>query len=155
MTVTQPRLPCEPRRRQRGMTLIELLIAVAIVGILASIGYPAYTEYAVRVNRQQAMADLLNTASLLERYKAVKVSYTGAGDKDIFNAWSPADRPVGDKKYQIKLLVAKDGRSYVLTAEPVSGTKQASDGIIYYYSNGLKAWDANADTKLSEGEMVW
>ena len=149
------RTACGGRRRQRGMTLIELLIAVAIVGILASIGYPAYTEYAVRVNRQQAMADLLNTASLLERYKAVKVSYAGAADEDMYNAWSPADRPAGDKQYQIKLLVAKDGRSYVLTAEPVTGTKQAGDGTIYYHSNGLKAWDANADAKLGDSEMAW
>jgi type IV pilus assembly protein PilE len=64
--------------RSLGFTLIELMIALAIMGILASVAYPTYTAYVNRTYRAQARATLLEASHYLERYYAANGTYTGA-----------------------------------------------------------------------------
>ena len=54
-------------RRRRGFTLIEILIVVAVIGILAAIAYPAYQDQVRKSRRGQVKADLTELAQLLER----------------------------------------------------------------------------------------
>lgn len=56
-----------PSRNTRGFTLIELMIVVAVVGILTAIAYPSYTEYVRRGHRADARAGLLQAQQWLER----------------------------------------------------------------------------------------
>lgn len=55
-------------KTQSGFTLIELMIAVVIVGIIAALAYPSYTEYVVRSNRSAAESFILGVANKQEQY---------------------------------------------------------------------------------------
>lgn len=54
-------------RRRRGFTLIEILLVVAVIGILAAIAYPAYLDQVRKSRRGQVKADLTELAQILER----------------------------------------------------------------------------------------
>lgn len=69
-----------PPCRTRGFTLIELMIVVAVVGILAAIAYPSYAEYVRRSHRSEARTGLLQAAQWLERAATVTGTYPAAAD---------------------------------------------------------------------------
>ena len=67
------------RYRQQGFTLIELMIVVAIIGVLAAIAYPSYQRYVIKTKRTDMMTELQNIASQIESRKLAQGSYTNAG----------------------------------------------------------------------------
>lgn len=108
------------RHTQRGMTLVELLVTVGIVGILAAIAYPNYRQYALRGNRTEAKAELMEVAQELEK------CYTRFGRYESANCVTYADlidgtpRPSEGRRYMISFQsVARD--TYQLQAVPQAG----------------------------------
>jgi type IV pilus assembly protein PilE len=63
---------------QRGFTVLELLITVAIISILVMVGYPTYNQHVLKTQRSQAQVALLDLASAMERYFAINHTYMGA-----------------------------------------------------------------------------
>jgi len=63
------------RNRVTGMTLIELLIVVTVMGILLAIAIPAYSSYMLRVHRTEAIRMLLQASMCQERIYADRSSY--------------------------------------------------------------------------------
>ena len=65
-------------RKQKAFTLIEVMIVVAIIGILAAIAYPSYQQHIIKTRRASATACLVELAQFMERYYTTRMSYTGA-----------------------------------------------------------------------------
>lgn len=105
-------------KNQQGFTLIELMITVAIVGILAAIAYPSYAEYVRRGNRAEARAGLTQSAQWLER------AATATGSYPLTAAFPSSMKTVPSDRYDIA-LTSNNGTTYTLTATPKNA--QASD----------------------------
>lgn len=96
-----------------GFTLIELMIVVAIVGILLAIALPSYRAYVLRGDRASARAAMLEAQQFMERYYATNNGFTSAALPSRFTS-VPPDSP----KYTISLsnLAAN---TFTLTAAPI------------------------------------
>ncbi len=147
--------------KNKGFSLIELMIVVAIVGILASIAYPSYQSFMTDGYRGSAQADMLAFAAAMERHHSGSFSYQGAGAgggntgaPTIFATYSPSTEAAANKRYNLT-VVSADATSYQLKATPVSGTAQAADGALFYFSDGRKGWDVNNNGSLAAGEYCW
>lgn len=66
------------RSRNRGVTLIELMIVVLVIAILASVAYPSYRTQVVKTHRSAAKACLAQYAQFMERYYTTNLTYLGA-----------------------------------------------------------------------------
>jgi type IV pilus assembly protein PilE len=63
-------------RRMRGVTLLELMIVIVIIGIMAAIAYPNYREFVARAKRNEAKSSLLQIAQMQERFYLQNNTYT-------------------------------------------------------------------------------
>ncbi|ANQ86086.1 putative prepilin like protein [Azoarcus olearius] len=63
---------------QRAFSLVELMIVVAVIGILAAIAYPNYQDYLIKARRATATGCLMELAQFLERHYTTHMSYTDA-----------------------------------------------------------------------------
>jgi len=96
-TRRRPQSPAGSTRRSAGFTLIELMIAVAVIGILASIAYPSYQRYVTESRRTDAKAILMEVAGQLERCYTVNNNYQdcNAFPRDSENGFYIVEEPDG------------------------------------------------------------
>lgn len=67
--------PVEHPHKSDGFTMIELMIVVAIIGIISAIGYPSYTEYVKKARRSDGHLALMSAVQSMERCKTTRFSY--------------------------------------------------------------------------------
>lgn len=108
-------------KKQHGFTLIELMIVVAIVGILAAIAYPSYAEYVRRGHRADARAGLLQAQQWLERASTATGVYPTSLPTTL--TWS------GDatKRYTIGFQAGNTSAAFTLVATRKTPGPQATD----------------------------
>lgn len=143
------------RRFVTGFTLIEIMVTVAIVGILAAIAFPAYTSYVARARRADARTQLVHAAQFMQKFYASNDRFdedrAGNSVLDAANGMpanlkkSPTD---GTALYQLNSAIAAAGNytatvtvnAYTLTMAPISGRGAANDpcGMFTITSAGVR-----------------
>jgi len=125
--------------RNKGFTLIEVMMVVLIIGILAAMAFPAYNKNIEKTRRADAERSLLSFANAMERHYTEQTPFTyvgatvGSGSSDTYIDQSPG---TGSAFYT--LSVSSAANSYTLTATPTSS--QASDdcGTLTLTNAGVK-----------------
>ncbi|QJI44118.1 type IV pilin protein [Pseudomonas sp. ADAK7] len=102
------------RRSNRGFTLIEIMIVIAIIGIVITIGYPSLTEYTKKGRRTEVAGLLSEQAQILERFYSKNNLYTGATGLSTGNDFYTITPTITDQ-------------TFLLTAVRKSGTNMATD----------------------------
>ncbi|MFZ3018929.1 MAG: type IV pilin protein [Gallionella sp.] len=121
------------RSVQNGFSLIELMVAVAIVGILAAVALPSYQSYVVKGNRAAAQAFMADVENREKQYLLDARSY--AADLSTLGMSMPTDV---SNFYTMTITVSAAPPVFTLTATPIAGTKQESDGALTLDSSGAK-----------------
>jgi len=117
--------------KQRGVTLMELLVVVSIVGILAGIALPTYRKYLIRTQRSEAKIALLQLQTAQEKYYLQNNSYTD----DVATASPtglglPNTTETGKYDITVELEADEDGteaQAFTATASPHDGGGQEDD----------------------------
>jgi type IV pilus assembly protein PilE len=119
----------------RGFTAIELLIAVSIVAILATVALPAYNNTLVRSNRAAAQSYLLDLANREEQYLLDARTYTTT----VSDLLAPPATVTPN--YTVTIAVPSGStiaNAYKITATPVATSIQKNDGNLTINQDGLK-----------------
>ena len=137
-------------RFARGFTVVELLIVMAVIGILAAIGYPSYQNHLRKAARASAQVEMMKIADRQAQYLLDARTYAiGSGALTALNITLPSDVTT---KYTVT-VTASDGTdtptvppSFTVKATPVSGGAQVQDGELILTHTG---------TKTRAGSYAW
>lgn len=127
MTAPAPFPGVQPRRAMQGVTLLELMIVVVVVGILAAIAVPSYRQYTLRAQRSDATAALLRLAAAQEKFYLQNNTYAtnaqlgtappgGLGMAGTEHGW-----------YALSVDAGANALGYTARAVAAAGSPQLSD----------------------------
>ena len=124
-----------------GFTLIELMIVVAIIGIISAIAYPSYQGYIERGIRADTMAEMQNIASIIESRKLAQGRYSN----DLLTGLG-GDYPADKALYEVTFSPNPLTSQWEISAKPKSGSRMVGDGTLTLNHQGLKCRDSVCGT---------
>jgi len=135
-------------RSHQGVTLIELMITVVIIGILAAIAYPSYRNYTTQTRRSDAQIALTRLANDMEKFYSdcnrYPTSLTATRDCTANFGLARSNALSLEQHYLLSIALNASATTYTLTADPngagVTG-QQNNDGGFRLDSTGVKQWD--------------
>ena len=164
------------KNKMQGFALMELMITVAILGILMSIAVPSYTKYVREAKRTEAKTEILRIAQLQESYYVQNLSYAkylnGTGGLGFGSSTLNSERGLYSVEvWGLDSSNAADTCSgdnttpcvgYIIQATPVTGAGQGADtnckGGFQLLNTGLKQAKSATDadwTNLATAQECW
>jgi len=137
-------LTLSKRGATTGFSLLELMIALAIVALLTAIAYPSYLRHITSSSRAAAQTEVGELSGMQERIylnaNAYTTSLTADYDGTATGGLGKTSGTTDDGKYTLAFTVST-AQSYTITATPVAGTTQAGDGAFSITSGGARTCD--------------
>lgn len=135
MSINKKSLAC------KGLTLIEMLIVISIVGIITAVAYPQYVQYSLKAGRSEGAAALLNLMERQESYYRDELKYTSKLT-DLGYASNTYESKTG--RYQLRAERCTSGntkltRCVLLTAVPQNAQAADKTGVMTLNSRGAKS----------------
>lgn len=125
-------------RKNRGFTLVELVVVVAIIGILAAIAIPSYQNHLRKGRRAQAESFLMEVANSQQQYLLDARMY--APDLATLGKAPPTDV---SNFYNMRVLTGATPPTFTVSATPIVGSVQEPDGVLTIDNLGAKTRAGN------------
>ena len=137
--------------RQRGITLVELMIVIAVVAILASLAVPSYRDYVLRTKRTEGMNAMLSLASCQER-AYIKLNRYDLGRCGLADSCITSP----NQEYQICMALGRtnavgNDQSFTLTATPQGAQANDSCGNLTLTETGVRGVGAGTTDQIVDG----
>ncbi len=128
---------CPPRRgHAAGFTLVEVLVSLVIVGIVTAIALPAYSQYTLKAQRNNAKAILVETAQFMERFHTANGTYAGAA---VPAASAPKGSTGTNQRYLIEFTGTQNATVYTVQAVPKNAQTKDSCGTLSLTNVGVQS----------------
>ena len=126
--------------RSAGFTLIELMIVIAIIGILASIAYPSYTAYVERGRRSDGQSALLDLSHRMDQYFSENKSYEGATLAQL------GVKEISPEGYYTLSMGNLSGNTFTVNATPIGAQSSDSCGTLTMNQLGQRSFTGASAT---------